>query len=80
MLAVLRNREAGGPAARPDGGAAMNSTAAQIFWWVALPYLALGVFVDRFGWTSYSTQLQERRMLKWGVPLFHYVRSPPSGC
>lgn len=49
--------------------------------WVGLPYLALGVFVvghiwrwryDRFGWTSYSTQLQERRLLKWGAPIFHY--------
>jgi len=48
---------------------------------VALPYLALGVFVvgqfwrwryDQFGWTSRSTQLQERRLLKWGSPLFHY--------
>ena len=59
----------------------MNSTAAQQFWWVGLPYLALGIFVvghvwrwryDQFGWTSRSTQLQERRMLKWGSPLFHY--------
>ena len=53
----------------------------QLFWWVALPYLALGIFVvghvwrwryDQFGWTSRSTQLQERRLLKWGGPLFHY--------
>jgi nitrate reductase gamma subunit len=59
----------------------MNATAAQLFWWVALPYLALGVFVvgnvwrwryDQFGWTSRSTELQERRLLKWGSPLFHY--------
>ena len=59
----------------------MNATAAEVFWWVALPYLALGVFAvghvwrwryDQFGWTSRSTQLQERRMLKWGSPLFHY--------
>jgi nitrate reductase gamma subunit len=58
-----------------------QATTAQIFWWVALPYLALGVFVvghvwrwryDQFGWTSRSTQLQERRLLKWGGPLFHY--------
>ena len=63
------------------GAGAMNATAAQLFWWVALPYLALGVFVvghvwrwryDQFGWTSRSTQLQERRLLKWGGPLFHY--------
>lgn len=54
---------------------------AELFWWVGLPYLALAVFVvghvwrwryDQFGWTSRSTQLQERRLLKWGSPLFHY--------
>lgn len=51
------------------------------FWWVILPYVAMAVFVighvwrwryDRYGWTSFSTQLQERRWLKWGAPLFHY--------
>lgn len=50
--------------------------------WAALPYFALGVFVvghvwrwryDQFGWTSRSTQLLERRYLKWGAPLFHYA-------
>lgn len=48
---------------------------------MGLPYLALGIFVvghiwrwryDRFGWTSRSTQLQERRLVKWGSPIFHY--------
>ena len=60
-------------------GAAVS--AIQITWWVGLPYLALGIFVvghiwrwqyDQFGWTSRSTQLQERRLLKWGSPVFHY--------
>ncbi|MGH3424068.1 MAG: respiratory nitrate reductase subunit gamma [Nocardioidaceae bacterium] len=55
--------------------------ASDIFWWVALPYLALGIFVlghvwrwryDQFGWTSRSSQLQESRLLKWGAPVFHY--------
>lgn len=59
-----------------------DATAAELFWWVILPYLALAVFVvghvwrwryDQFGWTSRSTQLQERRLLKWGSPLFHYA-------
>ena len=59
----------------------MNATAAQLFWWVALPYLGLAVFVvghiwrwryDQFGWTSRSTELQERKLLKWGSPLFPY--------
>lgn len=53
----------------------------ELFWWVVLPYLALAIFVvghiwrwryDQFGWTSRSTQLQERRLLKWGSPIFHY--------
>ncbi len=58
-----------------------SASAGQVFWWVILPYVALGVFVvghiwrwryDQFGWTSRSTQLQERRLLKWGSPVFHY--------
>ena len=58
-----------------------NASAWQILIWVALPYMALGIFVvghvwrwryDQFGWTSRSTQLQERRLLKWGSPVFHY--------
>ena len=58
-----------------------GASAGEIFWWVGLPYLALGIFVvghiwrwryDQFGWTSRSTQLQERRWLKWGSPVFHY--------
>ena len=58
-----------------------HSSAWQISVWVALPYLALGIFVvghvwrwryDQFGWTSRSTQLQERKLLKWGSPIFHY--------
>ncbi|HEX7353955.1 MAG TPA: respiratory nitrate reductase subunit gamma [Mycobacteriales bacterium] len=53
----------------------------NLWWWEILPYAAMVVFVvghiwrwryDQFGWTSRSTQLQERRMLKWGAPLFHY--------
>ncbi|MGH3720118.1 MAG: respiratory nitrate reductase subunit gamma [Pseudonocardiaceae bacterium] len=54
----------------------------NLWWWVILPYLALAVFVvghvwrwryDQFGWTSRSTELQERTLLKWGSPLFHYA-------
>jgi nitrate reductase gamma subunit len=56
-------------------------SALDLILWVGLPYLALGVFVvghvwrwryDQFGWTSRSSQLQERRLLKWGAPIFHY--------
>ncbi len=53
----------------------------QLFWWVILPYIALATFVighvwryryDQFGWTSRSTELQEKKLLKWGSPVFHY--------
>jgi len=60
----------------------MNSPGAgEVFLWTGLPYLAFGIFLvghvwrwryDQFGWTSRSTQLQERRLLKWGAPIFHY--------
>ncbi len=53
----------------------------QVAAFVILPYVALTVFVvghvwryrfDRFGWTSRSSQLYERRLLLIGAPLFHY--------
>lgn len=59
----------------------MNASAADVFWWVILPYVAITVFVvghiwryrsDQFGWTTRSTQLFERRILGIGAPLFHY--------
>jgi nitrate reductase gamma subunit len=58
-----------------------SATTAQIFLWVVIPYVAITVFIlgtiwryrrDQFGWTSRSNQLLERRLLKWGSPLFHY--------
>jgi nitrate reductase gamma subunit len=48
--------------------------------WVSLPYVCLAVFVaghvwryrhDRYTWTARSTQLLERRLLRWGSLLFH---------
>lgn len=51
------------------------------FWWVVVPYLCLTTFVvghfwryryDQFGWTTRSSQLYERRLLRWGSPLFHF--------
>ena len=60
----------------------MNATHGwQVAAFVILPYLALTLFVvghiwrykfDRFGWTSRSSQLYERRLLLIGAPLFHY--------
>ncbi|HET7421671.1 MAG TPA: respiratory nitrate reductase subunit gamma [Candidatus Dormibacteraeota bacterium] len=49
--------------------------------WVALPYIAIAIFVaghvwryrhDKFGWTSRSTQILESRWLAWGSNLFHF--------
>ena len=66
----------------------MSSTSAwQIFVWVALPYLALGIFAvghiwrwryDQFGWTSRSTQLQERRLSNGDPPSSTTAPSRPS--
>jgi len=48
---------------------------------VAVPYLCIAVFVvghywryryDKFGWTTRSSQLYERRLLRLGSPLFHF--------
>ncbi|MBB3082707.1 respiratory nitrate reductase subunit gamma [Geodermatophilus sabuli] len=55
--------------------------ALDVVLWVILPYISLAVFVvghywryryDKFGWTTRSTQLYERRLLRWGSPLFHF--------
>ncbi len=52
-----------------------------LYVWVVLPYVAIAIFVaghvwryrvDKFGWTSRSTQLLESRWLAWGSNLFHY--------
>ena len=48
---------------------------------IALPYAAIGSFIaghiwryrkDKFGWTTRTSQLLERRWLAWGSPLFHF--------
>jgi nitrate reductase gamma subunit len=49
--------------------------------WVIVPYVAITVFVvghvwryhyDKFGWTTRSSQLYEKRLQRWGSPLFHF--------
>lgn len=49
--------------------------------WVVYPYVCLAVFVlghiwryryDQFGWTTRSSQLYERRLLRWASPMFHF--------
>ena len=59
-----------------------SPSAWQVFWWAAVPYIAMAIFVvghiwryryDQFGWTTRSTELQEKRWLAWGGPIFHYA-------
>jgi nitrate reductase gamma subunit len=49
--------------------------------WVVVPYLCLATFVgghawryryDKFGWTTRSSQMYERRILRLASPLFHF--------
>lgn len=58
-----------------------NDSALNVLLWVAVPYAAIAVFVvghywryrfDKFGWTTRSSQVYERRLLRWGSPLFHF--------
>jgi nitrate reductase gamma subunit len=60
---------------------AANAGTGAVLLWVALPYVCLAVFVlghlwryryDKFGWTTRSSQLYERRLLRIGSPLFHF--------
>lgn len=53
----------------------------QQFFWVIYPYLCLAVMVvgslyryahRPLSWSSRSSQLLERRLLRWGSPLFHW--------
>ncbi len=53
----------------------------KIFLWIIFPYICLTSFVlghvwrykyDKFGWTSRSSELYEKRILSWGSPLFHF--------
>lgn len=51
------------------------------FLWVVLPYIVLTIFIgghiyryqhDQFGWTSKSSELLEKKMLRIGSNLFHW--------
>jgi nitrate reductase gamma subunit len=55
-------------------------SAQDILLWVALPYLTIAVFItgtfwryryDKFGWTTRSSQLHERKLIRIASPLFH---------
>jgi nitrate reductase gamma subunit len=67
------------PATLPPGGG-IHSPLNEILW-VGVPYIAIAVFLvghywryryDKFGWTTRSSQLYERRLLRLGSPLFHF--------
>jgi nitrate reductase gamma subunit len=56
-------------------------SALNVILWIVIPYVAITVFVvghiwryryDKFGWTTRSSQLYERRLLRLGSPLFHF--------
>lgn len=56
-------------------------SSADLFLWIALPYLCLAIFVvghiwryrrDQLTWTARSTQLLEQRLLRVGSLLFHF--------
>jgi nitrate reductase gamma subunit len=56
-------------------------SAGNVFLWVIVPYVCMATFVlghiwryryDKFGWTTRSSQLYERRLLRIGSPLFHF--------
>jgi nitrate reductase gamma subunit len=56
-------------------------TGTELLLWVIIPYVCIATFVgghvwryryDKFGWTTRSSQLYERRLLRWGSPLFHF--------
>lgn len=55
--------------------------ATDLLLWVIVPYVSMAVFVgghfwryryDKFGWTTRSSQLYEKRLLRIGSPLFHF--------
>lgn len=56
-------------------------TALGIFLWVIFPYVCLTLLVagtvwrwktDQFGWTSRSSQVHEKKLLRLASPLFHF--------
>lgn len=56
-------------------------SSADLFLWIALPYLCLAIFVvghvwryrrDQLTWTARSTQLLEQKLLRAGSLLFHF--------
>jgi nitrate reductase gamma subunit len=64
-----------------QAAATTTPNAANQLLWIALPYVAIVTLVvgliwryryDKFGWTTRSSELYEKRMLRIASPLFHY--------
>lgn len=56
-------------------------TYVDVFLWIIFPYITLTVFVvghvyryqtDQFNWQAKSSEIFEKKLLRWGSPLFHY--------
>lgn len=56
-------------------------TGVELILWVVVPYVCLVTFIgghlwryryDKFGWTTRSSQMYERRILRLASPLFHF--------
>jgi nitrate reductase gamma subunit len=76
MILVPYPQEVPGDVPPPD-----TATGVDVLLWVVLPYVCLAVFAvghwwryryDKFGWTTRSSQLYERRLLRWASPMFHF--------
>ena len=55
-------------------------TTLEVLVWVVLPYVTIAIFVsgliwrhryDKFGWTTRSSQMYERRIIRIASPIFH---------
>ncbi len=53
----------------------------DLFLWLIFPYICLTIFVlghvwrykyDKFGWTSRSSEMYEKDILRWANPMFHF--------
>lgn len=58
-----------------------GASTGDILLWVVFPYVTFAVFVvgsvwryryDKFGWTTRSSELYEKKLLRLGSPLFHF--------
>jgi nitrate reductase gamma subunit len=69
------------PAAEAGAASGAALSAADVLLWAVLPYVTFAVFVvglvwryryDKFGWTTRSSQLYERKLMRIASPVFHF--------